>query len=93
MSKKITIWHNGAKKMSFVVTGEQNYNDNTLSADGLVQSLVYISQSLCSGLYCEVEDLCISDHDKVITGIQAEKELRMTQIQDEQDKRQLEIQF
>lgn len=93
MSKKITVWHNGAKKMSFVVTNEQSYNDNTMSADSLVQSLVHISQSFASGLFCEIEDLCIAEHDKVIACVQGEKEHRLTQIQNEQDKRQLEIQF
>ena len=89
MSKKITIWHNGTKKMSFVITKEQYYNDNTLSADNLIQSLVHMRLSLS----CEVEGLCIADHDKIIAQIQDEKEHRLAQIQNEQDKRQLEIQF
>ena len=93
MSKKITIWHNGTKKMSFVITKEQYYNDNTLSADNLIQSLVHMSQNLWLSLSCEVEGLCIADHDKIIAQIQDEKEHRLAQIQNEQDKRQLEIQF
>jgi len=93
MSKKITIWYNGAKKMSFVVTEEQNYNGNTQSADAFVQSLVRVSQNFVSDLQCEIEDLGIADHDKVIACIHGEKERRLAQIQNEQDKRQLEIQF
>ena len=92
MSKKITIWHNGVKKMSFVITEEQHY-DNTPSADDLVQSLVHVSQSFCSGLFCEAEDLRITDYDKVIACVRDEKEHKLAQIQNEQDKRQLEIQL
>ncbi len=93
MSKKITIWHNSKKKISFVITDEQSYNSNTMSADAFVQSLVHVSQNFASGLYCEIEDLSIADYDKVITCIRDEKEHKLTQIQNEQDKRQLEIQF
>ena len=91
MSKKITIWDNGTKKMSFVVTTEQRHNNNTMRADEFIQSLVHIS--LCSGLSCVVDDLSVTDYDKVIARVRDEKENRLTQIQNEQDKRQLEIQF
>ena len=93
MSKKITIWHNGVKKTTFVITNEQSYNGNTLGVGDLIQSLVHISQGFASGLYCEIEDLSITDHDKVIACVQDEKSHRLTQVQNEQDKRQLEIQF
>ena len=79
--------------MSFVVTEEQDYNDNTMRADAFIQSLIHVSQNFCSGLFCEVEDLGIADHDKVIAHVRDEKEHKLAQIQNEQDKRQLEIQF
>ncbi len=93
MSKKITIWHNGVKKMSFVITEEQGYNGNAQKAGDFVQSLVNICRSRVPGLFCEIEDLSMADHDKVIAYVQGEKERRLAQIQNEQDKRQLEIQF
>ena len=93
MSKKLTIWHNGVKKMSFVITEEQSYNGSTMSPTELFQSHIRFGQNFCTGLYCEIEDLSIADHDKVIACIHSEKERRLAQIQNEQDKRQLEIQF
>ena len=93
MSKKITIWYNGTKKMSFVITNEQNYNSNTMSADEFVRSLVQVIQRFVPSLYFEIEDLRVTDYDKVIACAKDEKEHKLVQIQNEQDKRQLEIQF
>ena len=93
MSKKITIWHNGEKKISFVITDEQSYNSNMMNADDFVQSLVHVSQNFISGLRCEIADLRVADCDKIIACVKDEKGHMLTRIQNEQDKRQLEIQF